>query len=57
MLLEHIRHLPSTQNVTFDDSVLNMFPLKDIGEISDMEENLKNDEFKLKIVRNKNTKI
>ncbi|KAL4132687.1 hypothetical protein QTP88_009805 [Uroleucon formosanum] len=49
VLLEHIRHLPSTQNVTFDDSVLNMFPLKDIGEISDMEKNLKNDEFKLKI--------
>jgi len=51
VLLEHIRHSLSAQNVQFDDSVLNMFPLKDTAEISDMEGNLKNYEYKLKIVK------
>ena len=51
VLLEHIKHPPSAQYLPLDDSVLNMFPLKDIAAIKDMEENLQNEEYKLKLVR------
>lgn len=50
VLLEHIKHPPSAQYIPLDDPVLNMFPLKDIAALRDIEENLLNDEFKLKIV-------
>jgi len=50
-LLEHIKHPPSAQYLPLDDSVLNMFPLKDIAAIKDMEENLQNEEYTLKLVR------
>lgn len=51
LLLENVKHPSSLQYVPLDDSVLSMFPLKDIAAIKDMEEYLKNDEYKLKIVR------
>lgn len=45
VLLEHIKHPPNAQYLPLDDSVLNMFPLKDIAAIKDMEENLQNEEY------------
>jgi len=51
VLLEHIKNPPSAQYGPLYNSILNMFPLKDVAGIIDMEENLKNDEYKLKIVR------
>lgn len=51
VLLEHMKHPPSAQCVPLDNSVLNMFPLKNIAAIKDIEEKLQNDEYNLKIVR------
>jgi len=51
VLLEHMKHPPSTQCVPLDNSVLSMFPLKNIAAIKDIEENLQNDEYNIKIVR------
>jgi hypothetical protein len=51
VLLEHMKHPPSTQCVSLDNSVLSMFPLKSIEAIKGIEENLQNYEYNIKIVR------
>lgn len=51
VLLEHIKHPPSAKYIPLDDSFLNLFPLKNIEAIKDIEQNLLEDEYKLKIVR------
>jgi len=51
VLLEHIKHPHNTQYIPLDDSVINMFLLKDIAAIRDIEKNLQNYKYKLKIVR------
>ncbi|XP_025419423.1 uncharacterized protein LOC112689784 [Sipha flava] len=50
VLLEHMKHPPSTQCVSLDNSVLSMFPLKSIEAIKGIEENLQNYEYNIKIL-------
>lgn len=50
-ILDHLKQHSTAQSIPLDDSILCTFPLKDIAVIIQIEENLKNDEYKLKVVK------